>query len=392
MSNLFGAAAGDGTDDGTVEQVAKAVADVFADATSTIDGAGDAATDDATTDADVDLDAGLDGDVDLADLADLLSDAGVDAVWLDLDGDLIPETMIPTDGPFDVEADGAEAYDDWSAAEAYDLDIVSGELDGQDLSILLPVELEAGYPDPFVLSEADWSECGVYDPMTAAPDWTVDGYAEFTEIYTVPGMEGGFSDAGGYYDTSMPTTGYWDVNSYYDTAGGYLDGATSIDTWDLPMTAPTGFDGGMGMDGGMGDDAGAGYGPGAGFDTGAGYDATSSWDPTAGDAQHEAFLDTITGDYSDPSSSWDASSGGYDSQFWMDQYDAASDLSWDAWGASVDASIAGDGMAAYDLNQTSLAFESYANDAWSYSSDVSSYATTSSSSADDGWYDAMSLD
>lgn len=385
MSNIFGDAAGDGANEtGTAEAVAKAVVDVFTDATT---GDADAGTDAevSTTDADL-TEADLSVESELGDLADLLADAGVDAVWLDLDGDLIPETMIPTDGPFTVEPDGADVYDDWTAAESYDFDVASGELDGQSMSILLPVELEAGYPDPFVLSESDWTECGVYDPMTAAPDWTVEGYAEFTDLYAVPGMDAGFSDAGGYYDTSTPTTGYWDVDSYYDNAGGYLDASTSVDGWDLPMATPgAGYDAGMGYDAG----GGAGFDTGGGFDPGAGYDTTSSWDPTAGDASHEAFLDTITGDYSDPSSSWDASSGG-DTQFWMDQYDSAQDLSWDAWSSSVDASIAGDSSLAYDFNQTSLAAESYASDAWSYASDASSYSTTSS--ADDGWYDAMSLD
>lgn len=88
-----------------------------------------------------------------------------------------------------------------------------------------------------------------------------------------------------------------------------------------------------------------------------------------------------------------------DSSAWSSAYSDASSASWDAWNASVDAYVAGDDMAAYNLNQASIAADSTADATWnawgdatSYSSyDTSSYDTsTSYSSYDTSSYDTSS--
>ncbi|MCB0976785.1 MAG: hypothetical protein KDB02_04935, partial [Acidimicrobiales bacterium] len=304
--------------------------------------------------------------------------------------DMVPETMISTDGPFAVEGDYDDsAYDDWTSADAYDFETSTGTYDGESMSMLLPYDVEAGYPDPFVLPESDWCDCGVYDPMTAPMDWTTDGYASFNDVFALPGADAGYSDAGAYYDQFAPTPGYFDTTSYYDTADGYLDASTPVDTWDMPMTTP-----GAGFDTGMGYDPTTAFSPMSTYDTTSAYstssyDPMSSWDPSAGDAAHDAFIHTITEDYSDPSTGVDLDTMSDTSQYWMDEYNAADDLSWDAWNASVDAYLEGDTMAAYDLNQTSIAADSYADTAWDYSNDAwssSSYTDTSSSYDADAGY------
>ncbi|MBX3314457.1 MAG: hypothetical protein KF906_09070 [Actinobacteria bacterium] len=364
MSNIFGS--DDGIDaivnDATASEVAEAVvdagADVFDDAGAVADGGGT--------------------------MWDLLAESGVDTVWLDLDGDMIPETVIATGGPFAVDdVDGGyDVSDDWSTAETYEFDAGDLDLVGEPISVLLPFDLSDGYADPFAMSDTDWSTCDAYDPMTVPADWTTEGYADFNDPYQVPGMDAPFSHAGDFYDLPVETSGYWDTAAYYDTSGDYLDSSASFDSWDLPMSThgtgmDTGFDPGMGMDTGFD----PGMGMDTGFDSGMGYDPTSSWDPTAGDAAHDAFISTITEDYSDPMSSWDSSSAMDASQQWMDVYHSADDLSWDAWNASVDAYLADDGQAAYDYNQLSIEAGSMADDAWNYSndawSDTSSYTDTS---------------
>jgi len=363
----------------------------------------DASTDVEATDADVDVtadDAAVDG-TSLDAVVDLMGDAGIDTIWLDLDGDLVPETMVAVDGPFEV-ADADAGMDEWTTYDELDLD---GDLTGQPMSVLLPYEAGAGYPDPFALPTQDWCTCEPYDPMTVPSDWTTQGYATFEDAVALPGSEVAFQDAGAYYDGGAHATGYWDTTGYWDAAGGQLDTSIPLDTWDLPAATgyeaayPGGFDGSFdggvatGYDGGVatGFDA-TGYDT-TGYDP-SGYDATSGWDPTAGDAAHDAFIDTITTDYADPAN-WSA---GEQSQFWMDEYQAADQLSWDAWHASVDAYVAGDDLASYDFNQVSLDAGSYANDAWSYSNDAWSssgttdFSTSGGYDADDGFYDAMSLD
>lgn len=351
MSNIFGS--DDSTDATEAEETAAATIDAGLD---TLEGDTSVADDGAST------------------MWDLLAESGVDTVWLDLDGDMIPETAVSADGPFAVD-DLDATYDDWTVAESYEFDTADGSLVGQDMSVLLPYDVSGGSIDPFAMSETDWCECGVYDPMTAPTDWTVEGYADFTDPYAVPGMDEAFTDAGAYYDLPADTSGYWDTSSYYESAGGYLDTATTYDTWDLPMTTP-----GAGFDTGMSYDTGVGMDTGAGFDTGMGYDTTSSWDPTAGDAQHDAFISTITEDYSDPTSSWDSSTAMEQSQAWNDVYESADALEWDAWNASVDAYVAGDDMASYEYNQLSIDAGSMADDAWNYSNDAwsdTSYTDTS---------------
>ena len=60
----------------------------------------------------------------------------------------------------------------------------------------------------------------------------------------------------------------------------------------------------------------------------------------------------------------------------MDNYDAMSSVSNDLYQASVDAYLAGDDMAAYELNQASIAADGVADQSWSDSNDAWSATET----------------
>ncbi|HET8930134.1 MAG TPA: hypothetical protein VFN21_05695 [Acidimicrobiales bacterium] len=294
----------------------------------------------------------------------LLSETSLDAFWAELDGDLVPDDASSL-GPFDTGDTGSES---WQSYTEISIDIdVTIEITDMSMPVLLPYEVDAGYTDPFMLPTQDWCMCESYDPMAAPTDWTTDGYATFEDPFTLPGSDFLVSDAGSYYDSYDPGAGYWDTGSYYDSTGDFLATPDAYGTWD-DLSSAYGDQGVFGD--GTYDTSGA-YDTTSGFDTTSTYDPMSTWDPTAGDAAHEAFIDTITEDYSssyaDPTD-WSAAAD--DSQFWMDEYNAAEDLSWDAWNNSVDASIAGDDMAAYDWNQQSLDWGATADDAWDASSDA----------------------
>ncbi len=62
--------------------------------------------------------------------------------------------------------------------------------------------------------------------------------------------------------------------------------------------------------------------------------------------------------------STDYSEVGAVSETYMDEYHANSDASNSLWQASVDAYVAGDDMASYDLNQASIAAGSASDEAW----------------------------
>ncbi len=281
----------------------------------------------------------------------LLSESSLDAVWADLEGDLVPEGGADDLGPFAVDSTSTDLWIEYTEI-SIDIEVTVVEVTYDELAVFMPYEVDAGSTDPFVLPAQDWVSCPAYDPMTAPADWTLDGYVTYDDPFLLDGSDLWLTDAGSYYDTYDPGAGYWDTGSYYDTTSAFLDSPTGYGTWDDLTYA---------------------YGDlGGGFDSTGAYDYTSAWDPSAGDAAHEAFLSTITDDYSsaygDPSD-WTSSDS---SQFWMDEYNAADDLSWDAWNNSVDAYVAGDDMAAYDWNQQSLDWGSYADDAWSYAGDYSS--------------------
>ncbi len=59
-----------------------------------------------------------------------------------------------------------------------------------------------------------------------------------------------------------------------------------------------------------------------------------------------------------------------ESQFWQTEYQEASDYEWEMWNASTEASLNGDSVLAYDLNQESLNANAYADQAWNYSNDA----------------------
>ncbi len=296
-------------------------------------------------------------DADVSAGISLLSETSLDVFWSDLEGELVPDDPSAY-GPFDTGLADAEL---WSSYAEIDITIdVTVTLTETSSPLLLPFESGTVAYDPFMVPAQDWCTCSAYDPMAVGTDWTTDGYVTFEDPFMLPGWDTAVTDAGAYYDSWDPGAGYWDTGSYYDTTSDLLAGPENFGTWD-DLGSAYGYDTG-GFDTGL-------YDTGA-YDTGT-YDAMSTWDPTAGDAAHDAFIDTITEDYSssyaDPTD-WSAAAD--ESQFWMDEYNAAEDLSWDAWNNSVDASIAGDTVGAYEWNQQSLDYGSYADDAWDYSSDA----------------------
>lgn len=114
-----------------------------------------------------------------------------------------------------------------------------------------------------------------------------------------------------------------------------------------------------------------------------------------------------TGSYSYDSTDWDAVAD--TSQAFMEDYNTLSTASWDAYELGVDAWLAGDSEAAYDLNQLSIGLDSSADAAWGDASDVwatneittvstyetvdaSSYVDTSSYSTDSSYSADTSTD
>ena len=104
-----------------------------------------------------------------------------------------------------------------------------------------------------------------------------------------------------------------------------------------------------------------------------------------------------TGSYSYDSTDWGVVAE--TSEVYMDNYNSLSDASWDAYSAGVEAWLAGDSDAAYDLNQLSISLDGYADTAWSEAGSVWStneittvetYETVDSSYAIDPGYAADS--
>lgn len=124
------------------------------------------------------------------------------------------------------------------------------------------------------------------------------------------------------------------------------------------------------------------------------YEASSDWTTSANDAWSAGDMSGYT--FADgQADSWGSygnnmeylSSDPTDSSAWSSAWSDASTASNDAWNASVDAYVAGDNTAAYELNQYSIAADSTADatwDAWgaATSYDTSSYDTSSYSSYD----------
>lgn len=313
-------------------------------------------------------------DIGLDTVADLLADSGLDRIWLDLDGDEIPETMIEVDDGTDTGMSG-------------------DDLVGEPIATLLPWESDSG-TDVWALPSDDWTSMDAYDPMTVPSDWTVDGYADPDSAYDIPvdGTDapftvdgGGFADTGGYYDSSgyTDTAGYYDSTGYYEASSttydafdGYDTSADSWDTWDGSDTSV--------YDGGYSD-------PTAFTDTGS---LDSGYDPTSFDSGYDPTGYDATGP--DISSYDDAGGGGGEfdldvaaenSSAWTEVANENYDAEWDLWNQSVDASINGDDMAAYDLNQMSLDANSAGDEAWTYADQ-----SWDDPGSMDSWYDSMSYD
>lgn len=457
---------------------------------------------------------------DFSNLAELLSHSGVDTIWLDLDGDQVPETAVPIDGPF-TSAEAGYDQADYDTPDGW----VSVPLDGQDGAAY---DISALIPDG--PAGPDWTAPGVqgYDPM-ALHNFSVEqgplvfdpsgGQAWSPADYTSTDLwfnNGSYDHSAGYWDTSyvampgQPDPAAWSAQGsqwnstpvqgnpmeFTQASAGYdpgWPGATPFDpnnplptysnpyvnfdpnnplptysnpyvnfdpNHPLPTYTPYNGDPStlpaaqMMQEQGIDPSTNPAYqamqqqyqqpgmpfapgtsqmpgtesmqspyampgadsysvdsysaGPSADpyamqsatpYTTPAGSDTYSSYDPSAGNP-----TDVVTNYYTDPTFDDQLSQASSDSGFWMDQYHDASDLSWQYWNASVDASTAGDDLLAYDLNQLSLNAGDVANTAWSNSNSAwdsvsstgsagSSFDTSgTTSSADDGWYNAMSLD
>lgn len=378
-----------------------------------------------------------DGSADFMSLADLFSDATLDSIWLDLDGDQVPDTQISSydmpsgdSDPFTVTDELAEevadagtgpqkaGFQDGTDGDATATDTTATDGAEYDSWISIETTDDAGYPlyDVYELIPdqsvpyTDWTDQGAYgyDPMQMwnfcvdAGPVIVDpssGMSYTTADYTDPSLwfnESSFDSGAGYWDPAyavMPTQP--DLSQWQPTPDSYVPNGfdVSSDPFSYTSTMPTSYDAmdtsAYAMDG-TGVPASTYSYTTPSYDSSAytSWDSSSSWDGSSP-------TDVSSSYFTDYSFDDQLSQASEDSQFWMDQYDQASDLSWDYWQASVDASTAGDSSLAYDYNQLSLQSSSYADTAWSASSsawDTSYSSSTSSYSADDGWYDAMSLD
>lgn len=353
-----------------------------------------------------------------ASLTELFADAGLDSIWLDLDGDLVPDTEISSYEPGSAADPFAIPEQSKALSTASGDDVESAlEDDGSGYDSWISIETtdDSGWPlydvidliPELSMPYTDWTTPGAYgyDPMQMS-NFSVDaGPVIIDPASGQPCCATDYSDASLWFNDSAfdSGAGYWDptyavmptspdLSMWQSAPDSYtvpsLDMANdpfSLTSWSTPDT-------------GYAFDASSAY-PSA-YDTSSfstsyttpTYDSTdytswsSSWDSSPTDVSTSYFTDYTFDDQLDAASS--------NSQYWMDEYDSASDLSWDFWQASVDASTAGDSSLAYDYNQLSLQSQSYADSAWDASSTAwdSSFSSTSSYSADDGWYDAMSLD
>lgn len=300
-------------------------------------------------------------DVSLTAVADLMSSSGVDTIWLDLDGDLVPETMVQvTDGPFALD-------DSQPAVEEYDDATLADDLVGEPIATLLPWESGAGTTDVWALPSdgTDWTSMDCYDPMAVPSDWTVDGWADPTggagaEAPFPVDADGGFADDSGYYDSTGYTdsTGYFDSTGYYDGSGDVYD-PTTIDTWDTSL------------------------------DTSA-YDSGYS-DPTT---TYDTGIETGYDDYT-------LSDAADESMAWTDVANQNYDAEWDLWRESNEASLNGNEDLAYDLNSASLDANAAGDQAWTYADetwadydayDSAAYDTSYDTSWDTTSYDTTSTD
>lgn len=145
-----------------------------------------------------------------------------------------------------------------------------------------------------------------------------------------------------------------------------------------------------------------------GYDSGSGYGYTDVADSAYGvsadytSAANDAYYSNDMGAYSyydSQATSWDSygdnmsyvATDPTDSSAWSGAWSDAATASNDAWNASVDAYIAGDDMAAYELNQTSIAADATADATWSAWGDATSYSSydaSSSYSSYDSGYDS----
>lgn len=410
---------------------------------------GAAATDDTPTatetPSDIDTSSAAEPSHGLSSLAELLSHSGVDTVWLDLDGDQVPETQVSIDGPFDSGQTSTDSgVDGW----------VSVPLDGEegaayDISSLVP-------SGPM---GQDWTSPGVqgYDPMALHNFSVADGPVMYDPSgaqswspadYTSPDLwfnNGSYDQSAGYWDQSyVAAPGQVDMSSwsaapahgnpmeFTQAAGGYDPGSPGFAPFDpsnplltysnpyvnfdpnnpLPTYTPyngdpssiPGFQSmaehNMPVPGMPGPDMQA---PGmpmsmpsaAPMPMSMPSDMSSGADYSSYSPMSTSATDVVTNYYTDPTFDDQLSQASADSGYWMDQYHDASDLQSQYWQASVDAYVAGDDLLSYDLNQLSLNAGDAANTAWSNSGSAwdSTYTSSSStSSADDGWYNAMSTD
>lgn len=131
------------------------------------------------------------------------------------------------------------------------------------------------------------------------------------------------------------------------------------------------------------------------------YDASETWASSAEDAWYAGdmggynFMDGQADSWESYGSSMESlASDPTDGSAWSEAWNSASDASNAAWNASVDAYVAGDDMASYELNQYSLEANSTADatwDAWgAATSSDSSYDTSSYSGYDTSSYDTSS--
>lgn len=110
---------------------------------------------------------------------------------------------------------------------------------------------------------------------------------------------------------------------------------------------------------------------------------TTSYDTTSYDAPYDAGA--IVDSYSYDSTNW--SEVGAESSSWTSLYYEQAGISNDLWNAAVDAYVAGDDVAAYDLTQASYAVSAVADQSWDTSYDVwyNSAETTTVTTYDTSW-------
>lgn len=333
----------------------------------------------------------------VADLfTELFGQAGLDSIWLDLDGDQVPDTQIsvydPADASYDTSvADPFELSDPVSYPEVADDDGVADPIDQ------LPQEFDTW------VSVSDAGDWPIYDvsallPAQSVPyaDWTAPGAHGYDPLsmtnFSVDAGPVVFNPASGdpYCAMDYASPELWYNMSPFDDGAGYWDPTYAVMPSQMDYSqwqpAPDGYS----ADGFADPYAMPGYSdlsmpysydsmPYTDYSTAysvPGYDATSftSWDSSSP-------TDISTSYFTDWTFDDQLSTAADNSQYWMTEYSDASTLANDYWQASVEASNAGDYTLAYDYNQLSLDTTSYAEDAWSYSNS----AWDSVSTTDNGW-------